>query len=236
MLFAIRVFVITTILAVLVIELAGWMQRHRQDLPWTEVDLQAPPGRFTAGRIAELGSDPPRCRAILARDGGISRPAPDRLVGNECGYRDGTNLRLASIGLSPAGVVSSCPVAAAAFVWEEAVQREARVRFGSPVVRLLHAGSFSCRRLYGRSEGAWSEHATADALDVLGFVLEDGRTISVLRDWPDQGPKGTFLRGVRDAACRSFTTVLSPDYNAAHRDHLHLDTADRGAGGWRACR
>src|SRR5689334_2596802 len=137
MFFALRVFVITTIIAILLIEIAGWMQRHRQDLPWTEVDLKAPPGRFTAARIAELGSDAPRCRAILARDGGISRPAPDRLIGRECGYRDGTSLRLASIQLSPAGVITSCPVAAAAFVWEEAVQREARARFGSPVVRLL---------------------------------------------------------------------------------------------------
>jgi hypothetical protein len=40
---------------------------------------------------------------------------------------------------------------------------------------------------------------------------------------------------VRDGACRLFATVLSPDYNAAHRDHLHLDEAKRGAM-WRACR
>jgi hypothetical protein len=41
---------------------------------------------------------------------------------------------------------------------------------------------------------------------------------------------------VRDGACRLFATTLSPDYNAAHADHLHLDQANRGAGGWRACR
>nr|MBA3526869.1 extensin family protein [Sphingomonas sp.] len=45
-----------------------------------------------------------------------------------------------------------------------------------------------------------------------------------------------FLREVRDGACRLFPTVLSPDYNAAHRDHLHLDVANRGTAGWTLCR
>jgi hypothetical protein len=35
---------------------------------------------------------------------------------------------------------------------------------------------------------------------------------------------------VRDKACDAFGTVLSPDYNAAHADHFHLDQADRGYG------
>ena len=33
---------------------------------------------------------------------------------------------------------------------------------------------------------------------------------------------------LRDGACGLFATVLSPDYNAAHRDHFHLDQAARG--------
>jgi len=28
-----------------------------------------------------------------------------------------------------------------------------------------------------------------------------------------------------------FGTVLSPDYNPAHADHLHFDQASRGSGG-----
>mgnify|MGYP003632355300 CR=1 FL=1 len=95
--------------------------------------------------------------------------------------------------------------------------------------------SYSCRRVYGREEGRWSEHATADAVDVAGFRLEDGTQVSVLRDWDDGGPKSAFLREVRNGACDLFATVLSPDYNAAHRDHLHLDQAERGEKGWRMC-
>ena len=55
-------------------------------------------------------------------------------------------------------------------------------------------------------------------------------------DWSGDTPESRFLHEVRDGACDLFATTLSPDYNAAHRDHLHLDQAARGAMGWRACR
>jgi hypothetical protein len=99
-----------------------------------------------------------------------------------------------------------------------------------------HFGSYSCRRIYGRSEGAWSEHSTANAVDIAGFRLADGRRISILGNWKDGGAEARFLRAVRDGACDLFATVLSPDYNAAHRDHLHFDQAQRGEMGWRGCR
>ncbi|MDO1559355.1 extensin family protein [Brevundimonas sp. 2R-24] len=102
-------------------------------------------------------------------------------------------------------------------------------------------------------EARVSEHARANALDVFSIRLGDGRTISVASDWgaidpnsraaraaeqaileaggtpvraeapPEPGPEGRFLRRIRDEGCRIFGTVLSPEYNAAHRDHLHLD-------------
>ena len=74
----------------------------------------------------------------------------------------------------------------------------------------------------------WSEHAAGNAIDIAAFVTEDGRRISVLGDWQDAAADGRFLRRVRDDACSAFGTVLSPDYNEAHRDHLHLDQQSRG--------
>lgn len=233
---AIRIFLLFSLVAIVIIEGAALLHRLRSDLPWTALDLTVPPGRFTAAKIADLGSDPPRCRALLAFGGSRDRPAPDRIASANCGYRDGTRIESDTLAPAPAGLVTSCPVAAALLLWERDLQAEAQRTLGTRVIRLRHAGSYSCRRLYNRSDGAWSTHATADALDVLGFDLADGRTVSVLRDWPGGGAEAQFLRAARDAACASFTTVLSPDYNAAHRDHLHLDTADRGPGGWRACR
>ena len=119
---------------------------------------------------------------------------------------------------------------------QRVVERAARRHFDTGVAAVLHAGSYSCRRLYGRSEGAFSEHATADAVDIIGFRLEDGQEVSVLRDWQGEGRNAAFLRDVRDGACRLFSTVLSPEYNAAHGDHLHLDVAARGSPGWTVCR
>ena len=69
-----------------------------------------------------------------------------------------------------------------------------------------------------------------DVIDIAGFVLADGTRISVLRDWPGEGDKARFLRTVRDGACDGFATVLSPDYNAAHADHFHLDMSPRWRG------
>jgi hypothetical protein len=232
---ALRIFLFFAFFTILLIEGAAMLQRHRQDLPWTEVDLTAPPGRFTAAKIADLGNDAPRCRALLAAAGNASRTAPPRRPSEGCGYNDGTVLSL-GIAPSPGGLITSCPVAAALTVWERQVQADARRLLGTSVRRFVHAGSYSCRRLYNRADGPFSEHATADAVDILGFELEDGRRLSLLRDWNGTRAAAAFLRAARNAACPVFTTVLSPDYNQAHRDHLHFDTADRGPAGWRACR
>ena len=214
-----------------------YVRRHPQDFPWTQIDLRHPTGAFTGPKLARLGSDTSFCRALL-RDVGVDDVAvPPRSGGPACGYRDGIRLGSEPIGFRPAGVITSCSVAAGLYLLEtRVIQRAALRHLGSPVTAIDHAGSYSCRRLYSRSEGAYSEHATADAIDILGFRLANGQQVSVLRDWDGDTPKAKFLREVRDGSCRLFSTVLSPDYNAAHADHLHLDQAERGSFGWRGCR
>ena len=214
-----------------------YVRRHPQDVPWTALDLDHPAGRFTAAKLAALGRDPAQCRALLAGTATGDRPAPPRQASGQCGYSDGMRLGSGRRSRFGGNLVTSCPVASALYLWERDVLQLAALRhFGSTVVGVDHAGSYSCRRIYGRADGPLSEHATADAVDILGFRLADGTRIRVLRDWNAQGPRADFLREVRDGACRLFATTLSPDYNAAHADHLHLDMADRGAIGWRMCR
>lgn len=216
--------------------------RHRpQDLPWTRLDLSQPIGIFTGRKLAGLTDDYTQCRVLL-RAAGVRYTMLPKLSGDnpKCGYSDG--IRFApggsrEIALRPRNLAISCPVAAALALWEwEIIQPAAQKHFGSAVVEIEHLGSYSCRRIYGRSAGDWSEHATADAVDIAAFRLADGRRISVLADWDEGADKAAFLREVRTGACKLFSTVLSPDYNAAHRDHLHLDEAERGEMGWRACR
>lgn len=216
----------------------AWLRQRPQDLPWTDLDLSEPIGMFTGRKLAALTGDPARCRALLDRAGVDYVALKPGGVG-QCAYSDAVRLRPAqgAISWAPASVAPSCPVVAALKLWEwRVVQPAAQRIYGKPVSRIRHFGSYSCRRLYGRSSGDFSEHATADAIDVSGFVLKDGRQISVLGDWKGKGRDAAFLHAVRDGACDLFATTLSPDYNAAHRDHLHLDQAERGATGFRACR
>lgn len=48
---------------------------------------------------------------------------------------------------------------------------------------------------------------------------------------PAHNARQLFLRGIHAAACRRFGTVLGPEANEAHRNHFHLDMADRGGRG-----
>jgi hypothetical protein len=219
--------------------LVALSNRHPEDVPWTELDLARPVGAFTGRKLAALGGEGGKCRAHLRR-AGIRFVALPPLGGGQCGYDDAVRLApggALEMAYRPADLGTSCPVAAGLALWEWHVVQPAALRhFGSKVAAVEHFGSYSCRRLYGRSEGAWSEHASANAVDIAGFRLADGRRISVAGDWQEGGAKALFLRDVRDGACRLFASTLSPDYNAAHRDHFHLDQAERGATGWRACR
>ena len=66
------------------------------------------------------------------------------------------------------------------------------------------------------------QHSPLAPLD-LGFLLPDGRRVSVLAAWHGDRAERDFVREVRDGGCRLFRAVLSPDYKAAHRDHFHPD-------------
>ena len=72
--------------------------------------------------------------------------------------------------------------------------------------------------------GRLSGHAIGNAVDVAAFDLADGRKVSVLDGWNSSDPRvRDFLRLIHTSACKRFGTVLSPDYNTAHRNHLHLE-------------
>ena len=191
------------------IEGAAYVARHPQDFPWTDLDLDQRAGRFTGPKLAALGDDPRRCRALLTKSGSRDRAAPPRVAPPPCGYVDGMMLVRQSpraLEYRPAGLVTACPVVAALTIWErDIVQRAAQRHFGRDVTAITHAGSYSCRRIAGQS--AYSEHSTADAIDIMEFQLVGGRTIIVSRDWTKDGVGAAFLRDVRDGACGLFSTI-----------------------------
>jgi hypothetical protein len=177
----------------------------------TRAEPQKPSARATA-----------QCLADLAREGVAFRTLPDRDYGNQCGVYGA--VQLTDIGVPVTGITAMrCGNARAFAAWiRNAVAPAAYQVLGSELARVEAMGTYACRNVAG--SGRRSGHAIANATDVGGFVLKDGRRVTVLRDWRSEDAAArTFLQTIRQSACRRFGTVLSPDYNAAHADHLHLE-------------
>lgn len=203
-----------------------------QHLPWKPLRLGDPMGAATPIKLERAMRSPEACRRVL-REGGVTySDLPDRSAGEFCEVRNAVRLRGGTTPLVPAGPAMTCPVALGFALWDRQVlQPAARSELGSAAARVEHYGTYSCRRQYGAATGRISEHALANALDVSGVTLRNGRRVTVASDYRDEGGEGRFLRRARQGACTVFRVVLSPDYNAAHRDHFHFDQ-----GPFRACR
>jgi hypothetical protein len=125
----------------------------------------------------------------------------------------------------------TCPMALALASFERIVQQQAADVFASAVVRVDQLGTYSCREI-AAFPGWVSEHAYANAIDLARFTLKSGQTIDVRRDF-DLGEgaparkAGVFLRTVSQRAYDEdvFSHVLTPFFNASHRDHFHVDLA-----------
>lgn len=168
-----------------------------------------------------------QCLAQLTDTGAQFVPVADAYLGEGCSTvgtvqlsalrSDATRLSLSNMG------PVQCGVGAAFAAWARfGVDRAAQQILGSPLQRIETMGSYACRNVAGSSRR--SAHATAGAIDIAAFVLEDGRRISVLQHWHGgSAAEKEFLRTVQRSACRRFATVLGPEYNAAHRDHFHVE-------------
>jgi hypothetical protein len=209
-------------------EVKGWRPPPHWN-PMAPLQIAEQPGWFTRMKLDRLDRDPQQCLATLSGSAFRFEPIDDRTTGPGCGFSNAVRVSRTSVALSGPFTLS-CPAAVSLALWERhSLQFAAQRNLERSVTRIDHLGSYACRNVYGREVGRRSQHATADALDIAGFRLEDGSSVRVLGDWRDADstrgdtPKARFLRDARNGACRFFDTVLSPDYNAAHADHLHLD-------------
>ncbi len=188
----------------------------------------------TGWKLKRLEHDRQSCLTALATwpDGNLEYQAlADYTPVQSCPLTNVVRLNATGVRFNRS-FVATCPLALDWLMFEyHRLQPAARKMLGSPVSRVEHYGSFACRNIYGRENARRSAHVSAEALDVAAFTLQDGRRISVLDDWPSDGRKGQWLRNIQRGACRSFSTVLGPDYNAAHANHFHV-----AAGGFNVCR
>lgn len=214
---------------------------------------------------------------------------------------------LKSIGANPKltfqpAVEINCQMAVALGEWAaDTLQPAARETYSSDVKSIVGASGYSCRNRYGLANERLSEHALANAIDIGGFALANGRSVKVSAGWgaterdrvaaakasaksaeipkSKEGetavktpaikgekttqraslktaeladakdktkqktpavtdakvlevdgtatPDGRFLRRLHKGACETFGTVLGPEANEAHRDHLHFDLKAR---------
>jgi len=188
------------------------------------------PRRVASPPVGRPGYDPAALKlCVAALDRTVARYAllPDRTFSPGCTALGSVQLRDVGLPTTNLGAMT-CPLGRAYADWaQNDVQAAAVEHLGARVIRVESMGTYSCRTINGVPGGRLSEHASANAVDIAAFVLSDGRRVSVLQGWGGAA-EGQFLRAIRAKACRRFRTVLSPDYNAAHRDHFHFDM---GAGG-----
>ncbi|MEZ5817665.1 MAG: extensin family protein [Hyphomicrobiaceae bacterium] len=197
------------------------------------LDLEQPGGWLLDRQLADLRNDPGLCRSTLRPAVIEATPLPDNPPHGGCGWLvavDVASVAEARLAARP----MTCELAAAIALWmRHVVQPAALSELGSRVAVVEHLGTYACRNIRGSPAFANrpSEHASANALDLAAFRLADGRRITVLGDWGKDDASGRFLSAIHAGACRYFRVAIGPAYNAAHRNHFHLDR-----GRWRACR
>lgn len=128
-----------------------------------------------------------------------------------------------------APLITDCGMASALPGWLSAVDAYAEAHEKTRIKTLDVGTGYDCRNVDHAATGNLSFHSFGDAIDVIGFTLEDGRKISIAPGFNGTEEQGhDILHYARDAACSSFMTVISPDGDAFHQDNMHLDLACHG--------
>jgi len=194
--------------------------------PWAPLDIQLEPNVLTPYKLRRLQEDRSLCEQALATSDLDYVAVPDSTPQAGCPVENAVRVRGSAVRFNGA-FLATCPLAAAYALFERhGLQPAAREVFGQPVVQVDHFGSFACRNI-ARSNRR-SQHASANALDLAGFRLEDGTRITVARDWKGGDDAARFLRQVKAAACDTFRITLSPEYYAALHDHFQVDMGGVG--------
>ena len=200
--------------------------------PLAPLQVTEPETPFTQWRMRRALASPETCIAALSTAARLT-VMDDFEASDQCHIR--ARVDLAGVGqarIKP--VETTCIIALRMAMWEQhSLQPAAAEILGKTITGIDHIGSYNCRaiRTSSGSTGRMSTHATADAIDIAGFKFADGTDTRLIRDWDGDADKARFLRAARNGACDWFRLTLSPDYNALHADHFHLQSR-----GWGSCR
>jgi hypothetical protein len=218
--------VVLAALLALVVFAAFWFGLVPQRFsPFAPINLADPPTWFLDPRLAALRGDPDLCREVLRTPHINATPIADKVQPNGCGWTNAVRVR--EVGGAEIGLEQlTCEASVALALWvEQDVQPLAVAMFGSRVTWMQDMGTYSCRNMIGNKR--WvnmrSQHSLANAVDIGGFRLANGKQMSITKDYQADSPEGRFLREAHMRACRYFRVAIGPEFNEAHRDHLHFD-------------
>ena len=171
---------------------------------------------------------PSACRQALTAEIAIAPSIPAIHGPGDCGGEDLVRLEAIMlpgkrrVTVSPAATLR-CPMASVIADWVRTDLAPLAQRLGSALAELRNFESYDCRSFNGVKGAPLSEHGHANALDVHAFRLADGREVALT--------DRTLPRGLREdmlhSACTRFTTVLGPNSDGHHEDHIHLDLMER---------
>ena len=131
-----------------------------------------------------------------------------------CGVLNPVKVRQFSSTKISAPVVLSCPTATLVDEWLIDIK----------AIKISHIGSYNCRAQ--RKSKLLSEHSFGTAIDIT--EIDEAK---VSTDWGKANKKGEKLKAAYASACNYFVNVITPDDDALHQDHFHLD-AGLGVGCW----
>jgi len=158
------------------------------------------------------------------------------LIGpGDCGAADAVQLQAVvlpdqtKVALTPPATLR-CPMAEQVAGWLRDDVAPTLAESGPPLRVLDNFDSYECRGRNRVRAAALSEHGRADALDVRGFKLADGREINLT----DIGVAKDLRQKIRASVCARFSTVLGPGSDGYHEEHVHLDLAER-RNGYKLC-
>jgi len=153
--------------------------------------------------------------------------APIRGSRRGCGIAAPLRVRaVAGVALNPPATLDR-EAAAALAEWTRAVAIPAVGRRGGGLAELKVAAHYACRTRNSVPGARLSEHAAGRAIDISGFTLRDGTTLSVAEHYR-RGRNAEVLRAAHRGACGPFATTLGPGSDGQHDDHLHFDLGRPG--------
>ena len=168
------------------------------------------------------------CRLALTEEIAIAPSIPDIHGAGGCGGEDLVRLEAIvlpnrkRVPLQPPATLR-CTMATAIADWVRTDIVPLSAGLGSEPAALDNFDSYECRG-FNRVAGAHlSEHGHANALDVRGFRLADGRSIGLT----DRNVASELRESVLHSVCARFMTVLGPGSDWYHEDHIHLDLMER---------